>query len=473
MTFKAGQIYDLSQKKLTDVKFAIPGFLALEWFPTPGSSTLATSPASIVAKEVYARVRQVYSGSLDADAPDFYMYIMAMDSVYSFIASLKRVYRALVAYSPENFALPDGLLTALGFTPPQIIDLKQHRTQLWQITNELIHMCDKFKVPSSMDVFNRHYWMNDNVYTDAASANSQMYVFYQRKYYKYASLNTPQGDPAAGLTLVDVKTTLQSGIVDYLFNFGRELIEALVAWDDAYTIAGYMRRAYEDDPSFTIDQLAVDETLVPVYVEEVLMQIENSFPVIGSAYDRIWDCNITQDPLTNSVLSTPRVSMTYSASDYTDVTISLQYLQPRISIRSDTPSVTDSVVASRLLNHCSVNASTSTSVTYDIIAGTEILMDYVLVTGTGDPGGVWPSYVLGGVDITVVDGAEPLTQDQDYTSLPMFDWHPILWSAKVTTLGTTVAPLGDIHNLTNISVDALQNIHRICQFSEFNSFRSQ
>lgn len=188
--------------------FHIPGVLALDWIPSIGVSNEATSPSSVAAKEIYAKVRSKYSGALDADAPDFMVYLMALDSVFAYIAWCKRIYRTLNAWTPNNYVLPDTLLSAYGLTVQDIQSLREQRVLLWQIINELVLQSRKFTCPALMDVFNRHYWLSDNVYTDANSINAQLYVFNLGGVYQFANLPIvgDSSNTAAGLKMISPPT---------------------------------------------------------------------------------------------------------------------------------------------------------------------------------------------------------------------------------------------------------------------------
>lgn len=131
-----------------DADLYIPGVMSLQWAPTIGQSSLPTDPASIAAKEMYGKVREAFSGSIDADAPDFPIYLCALDSIDAYIGALKRLFRIVNAYTPENYAIPDLLLAALGCTPNTIADMRANRMKMYQYINELVGMTHKFRCPA-------------------------------------------------------------------------------------------------------------------------------------------------------------------------------------------------------------------------------------------------------------------------------------------------------------------------------------
>lgn len=462
--------------------YSVPGAMALHWIPSLGISNAATDPASVLGKEMYARVRQVYSGSLDADAPDFVMYVMAIDSIYTYIAWLKRVYRILNAWSPDNYFMPDGLLSAMNFSAADIASLRQNKTEFWQLINELVLQTRKFTVPSSMDIFNRHYWMSDNVYTDAPSINSQFYLFTLDGVYKYAALNMPTGDPAAGLAMTKLPVVGDHATItpDVLYQFGLDLINALVAWDDAYTINGYLRRAFEGDGQFLVSELASTEILTPVYEPEVLAQIENSRCAPGAyALSNYTGFNVTQNVTTNAVISNPTFTVTVAADVDAIMVHQPWRMSPWLSIRSDSPTVADSVIASRLQVACTAQKNSSAYVV-SVSCGTEVPLYWTVGRGTFNGAGVFTGYAfsvyhqVGIFELFATKGQSDIDTKLSAISrqveVSAFDWHPLGYFVTMGSTGANPTFNGDIHNMSVISTTNLQNLHKICMYSEMNSF---
>lgn len=476
-----GAYTNASTVQYTDVRMRIPGVLQINWSPSVGQSTQPTDPASIVGKEVYAAVRKVFSGSIDADAPDFVMYLLALDSLFSYIGALKRVYRCLTAWSPDNFQTPDVLLSSLGVSTGSAKTLRANEADFLRMINELVLQSRKFRCPAIMDLFNRHYWLNDNVYTDAPTINSQFYVFNQQFFLQLksdAAIPNETTITAAGLVAKNTPLVRSDSLtVQSLWNFGLSLIQALDAWDDCYLISGYLMRAYEGVPSFTVDELNFGDSLTPVYVEEVLTQIENTRMVFGQTVSA--SLNIYQDPSTNAVISQP----------VTTVSSTLTYglerdLPPILSLRSDLPTVEENVIASRLqmssgLTQITPVISSSATEGYPIHCASEVVISMSLYGcdphAVGSPNNA--------VSLRSVFGVSTgRTSDTMYTSLPMylwltqFDWHPILYmlfmDSDTPNSGAQIIPIGDLHNVTVLDRAQLKELNRICLFSEFGSFTS-
>lgn len=465
----------------------VPGVMALDWMPSVGTSERATDPASIMIKEMYAQVRSAFGGStLAADPPDFGIYIFALDSIFTYIAYLKRLYRVLNVWTPENYVLPDIVLAAMGFTNNDIQKLRIERVQLWEYINELVYMTRKLTCPAIMDLFNRHYWMSDNVYTDAPEINSQFYLFNLVAVYRYEALPMPgTTDDAAGLSMIKLPQyqNANSGVTitaQILYDFGRQLIEDMVAWDDGYIISGYLKKAYDGVPVFMVDELPQNQPFNPVYVEEVLSQIENSRTVVnGDAFFSVptdFDMsgfNVTQSVANNTINSKPQYTAPFSTVTG-EGAVSTWSVMPYLSIRSQAPTVADNIVASRLHAACDVVADYSAkTMQVTVIAATEIpirwrYVSHPVAAHLADIN----NYTVPSVFGYGVSGSGAVSFLLSYLSLGQFDWHPFVTILQFSTANKRVitAIAGDTHNFTTISIEDLKNLHRVCVYSELNAF---
>lgn len=498
---KMGLWIDESSTDAQAATYYIPGVCTINWAPSIGLSENATDPASLVGKEIYGRVRKVYSGSLRADAPDYVIYLMALDSLFSYIAWLKRLYRLLTAWTPNNYMFPDRVVSALTWGHTTATSLLQDRMALWGYINDLVYQSRKFTAPASMDIFNRHYWMNDNIFTDANMANSQIYLLNQKWFYKYYTTKSPQNVDVGGCQNVSLEATL-SNVTDgsyakALYNFGLDLINALVAWDDAYTINGYLQRAYEGEPLFGVTELAQDEVVAPIYSEEVLSQIENSTsvldgePQIPTSYT--FHNTIYQDPTTNAVLCFPYLIAS------TNMPMLGSQMNVMMSSRMESPTILDNVLQSRL--KCFTRLQTNltrtipkfamqqdediygtgsegtdvkaaTQYTYDIYSGTEIVLERTLHFN-------YSSGSTAKFDLPyVINSAGSSSALKEYIGyrlavLSQWDWAPLtLISSKdgETQTSLSIQPVCDVHNVTVMSGDELNEMHRVCILSELNAF---
>lgn len=462
--YRPGMSIPLGEKGLAPV----PGIMTITWFPTIGPASVPTDPVNVAAREIYGRVRAAYSGRLYADAPDFVVYLLSLSGIFSYIAALKRIYRITNMYTPFNQLLPDKLLTEMGFNNVQILTLKSGRVKLWQNINELISMTAKFRCPAVFDYMNRHYWLNDNVYADAASPAAQLYVLQQAAFFKFAMVNTPDGVPAGGCTVVSppwLADSSSASIIDEMFSTGRSMIDALASSEDAYTINGYLERAYEGYPVFGVDPLVQDEPFEPLYSEPVLRQIENiglsgMYPSIPNLSTSLWDraisvSNIAQDPSTNSLLQTVSCKFTYKGPSTPPAFTAPTEWRTPLNSRMDVPSVEEVVEISRLaavLDWENKETINDAQFSVPVICGSEVVVG-MTVGFLGADGKTMQSLSLQTEynDVTSLD-------KQALAILEAFDWHP-----RVTLIsGQLFIPAYDIHNVASVTVDQLRELNKVC-----------
>nr|AVX53627.1 putative capsid [Marmot picobirnavirus] len=458
--YRAGMAIPLSRTAITapggNPTYHIPGTMSLSWVPFVGGEGDPSAPANIAGREIFNRVRAAFSGSLDADAPDFMMYFMALDSIFSYIGSLKRVFRIIANYHPDNMNLPVGLLNSMGITTEYYQNLSRDRMQLYSAINELVHMTDKFMCPAVFPVFERHYWLNDNVYADADNMNAQFYVFNQTKYLKFAMLDAEGASSvkAGGLTYVDRPNW---STISGLYNFGVQLINALSAWDDAFIISGYLRRAFEGEANFKLDEIMYNDRFTPVYVPEVLAQIENSFSDLAGSSSYSFT-SITQNVANNTV----KTNYTCSFNPGVDQ----GYVKPYLNIRSEAPSITEVTEATRLQTFVASNN--------DLICGTEAVLGYnIYTTDSEQTIAVFDqTLVIDCTDDGQIMAYKAWLDMKTWSIVSGFDWHPFAFLIRYQDMVGVeeVTPYGDVHNFTTFDMEVARQLNRVCMFSEFNAF---
>lgn len=424
----------------TNKYYNIPGIMAIKYAICAGRSDNVTDPASIISKEMYGKIRSAFSGGIVADPPDLFIYMMAMDSIYNQIAEMKRLFRAIGQYFPENYCVPEGLigaLTGLAGNDAAVNALIDDKMLFFQQINELVGMVQKFRVPSIMKVMDRHYWLGDYVYTDANALNSQWYVFVNTTHYKFALDAEGKGQ----LTPVSFvyKTTESASYTTQWYQHVRGLIEALANSEDAYTISGYFERAYSDTPMFMVAPLLYNEQNIPQYVPEVLAQIENSW-VLGVPTSTL---TVTQEPSSNAIITTPTVPTTWTKD---------LILHNQLSIRNPVPTIFDTIIASRMqpaTDGLAVWPATEVPTGYEIhLAGTFVVRNQTFS----------PTITPAGDDFAFIAAAS------------RFDWSPFFYQYSPADTVNLVNQVGDIHNVTSFSHKQMRELNRVCLYSEFGAF---
>lgn len=497
--YRPGMDINLYEASTKTYSMEIPGVMSLQWLPSIGISKEATDPASVLGKEMYARVRNAYSGRLYADAPDYVMYILALDGIFSYIAWLKRLYRILAVWSPENRLVPDRILKGMGLCDEDIVKLRAEKVQLWQYINELVLQSRKWTCPSGIDYINRHYWMNDNVYTDDATINSQFYMFNMQGVYSYGVVDyeDPEAEnpvPIMGMVMKympwyrilgeDISTKEPNVLsADWLYRYGIDLINALNEWDDSYTINGYLSRAYEGQALFIVEEEPLMSEFVPKFEPEVLMQIENSTTIpYGYGHVDLKGMNVGQDVRTNAILCSNTLTFSGVAPNtFGENMLTVGKPRPFISCRAANPGPLENVIATRLKSFArsvSRKGSDSAGYTFTVVvdSATEIALSWQMVSDNVNM--ATASTIIGNAVPTFVSYYDPdptatkaLMKIMDMSN---FDWHPMILVAHVAS-SAAVQPdglhiFGDVHNITTITMDQLDELHKICLFSEFNSF---
>lgn len=452
--------------------YNIPGVIALDFLPSIGYSNNHQSGPSQLALELYARVRANYSSSLEADGPDMVVYVMAIANAYMYISYLKRIYRTVNSYSPINYLTPHSLLQAYGLDSNAITNLRNKLDLFRSYINQLIAAMRVFRVPAEFDVMRRYVWLCDNVFMDAEDlSEAQLYCFVPRGFYTYATQNTPDGVEASGLEMLEMPMeaamapAFDSDPAEFLFKYGMTLISNLKDWETSLTISGYFQRAFSNANWFAMDEIPEGDLQVPFYNEEVLGQIENflGIPVSSGAKlhaDRS-GMNVSQNPKTNAILSANTVYATVGP----DAAIPIP-TTPCMNMRDKYDPGTI-VINSRMM------AMTTTA---GPVSGATSKFQYVVDSGTEVP--LWmrlilPQYVS---DSVPLDGAiigsyhAPSTATAVYPIgiflVESFDWHPFMYYVT----GNTVVPIGDLHKFAPVPRDAIERLHQICLFSEYNAF---
>lgn len=320
--------------------------------------------------------------------------------------------------------------------------------------------------------------MSDNLYTDDATINSQFYLFNPRGFYKYGTVKDTNNQDVPALLFQDAPGYSTSSIsVAQLFKFGQDLIDALAGWDDSYTINGYLQRAYEGTPLFLVEEISQDEVLVPQYVPEVLLQIENSMGIPGantlvtfSGSSADINLTISQDVPTNSVVFTPEYTFTPVGTPG-EMPGLLTTMKHFISQRTSSPTALENTIATRLQANFDVSAITGG---YKIVikGATEIPLGWRFVEKLPTSSKAMNDYIPVALttflkaDATINDYKQLVMALRKYAKLAAFDWHPFFF----ITSGGELIPVGDVHNITVVSKDQMDKLNRVCLFSEFNSF---
>lgn len=466
-----------SKFKVGGEAFSVPGIMAINWIPTIGQSDSANSPVNLVAREAYSFVRHANSGHSNYDAPDMMMYILAMDSLYSFYAAMVRVYGVMMLYNGMNRYMPKRLVEAMGF---DFDDISQNMAQFRWLINQVAYKLTALYVPSGMTYFERHIWLNSGVYVDSASIKAQTYVFKQSAYYVYNA--TAATNYAATLKYTPVPSNLT---LAKCTKFVNDMLNPILADEDMNIISGDMLRAFGVDNLFTVSPISEDYVVVPSYSQEVLSQIQN-LTILGEpdttrSTNNGYHADIVQrikvdsfTPGIYQVLTFVGDSVPQSAKTDDELYAWICNGYDRlITMLNDNPTSDEILVATRLTNIIDIFGVEETTVAgskYNrCIFGADILSTEV-VTGVN-------IYSVDADDDTVSRSLRPFTlvgasakkypntlsiEMRTLSLVSAFDWHPNVYlmhsegdDGSVTLDGTLV----EFNNFTPVDKNDLRKLH--------------
>lgn len=390
---------------------AVPGIMAIYTAPAFGYSDNPNSPVNIAARNLFTFVRHANSGSWNYNAPDMMLYILAMDSLYSYVSYLKRIYGVASLYSVTNRYYPKAMVQAMGV---DFEDLQSNLADFRAAINILAVKANKFVVPSTMAYTARHEWMYDHIYIDAETDKPQTYLYVPDGFFKYGltkitdaggeiftsgELSYTRLMPLFG-NLTGQPAELQVGTMNPvplltvadLINYGNNLVDPLLQSQDINVMCGDILKAF-GDRVHRISGIAEDYTVLPMYNMEVLDQIQNA-TLIGSYVD---GTSITQDETKGWLVFKPWFDYPYSFTDttYRSPGFNAYWSKRLINFQKSGVEPKDTMVATRLTNIASAQDNDNLRLQFSSIASDVACYAHIYYYGQGDmdaaelEGSVW------------------------------------------------------------------------------------
>lgn len=483
-----GAPYISSIKQNPYVTTQITGLATFEILPTIGISDTPNSAANIAAQQIFTLCRKANSGfGKNYDKPDLMMLIIAMDSAYMLYEDMVRAWRMLGSYITTNRYLPNGYLTALGYSPKLVSQYKDFQGLLEMFAFQL----SSIPVPDEFDVIRRHSWLFSNIYKDAESGKAQGYAFVPKGLYIWTEGATDAPTQLQYYSMLQLRgsqTLFET--VDQLQAAINTVMEPLLGSQDVGVISGDLMKAFGDTKTaIKITVPTTDSLLYPVYNREVLYQIMNAdvtnvaLPATTSASSF---ANITQSledlgagPWIKHVL-TPVTSMENQCSSV---------MKKLINMHTESPSVDEVLVATRYQNTIDPETMKFTSYGTEIITGMKVwAMETVAGVSTGKVTGFELYQHL--IDYVTEKDEQSITMQlnryESQTSLlaqaSQFDWFPTeyRWESNGVPMSgaiemTLLGFYQDIENVNFFDHSIIAKLNEICVLSEFTckSYPSQ
>lgn len=434
-------------------KVVIPGIMALEYIPYIGGNGAAVSPINQAALSLYSYVNYGNSRNTKYDPSDLMMYILGMDSAYSFHAWMMRVYGIAKLYSQVNRYYPLTLLQSIGVDPSIITNLADFRAYI----NSYAWKLGSFFVPNSIPYINRHVWLNSNVFKDSPQSKSQTYMFSQRAFHVWnetGSVEHPGSEcrieylPDTAMKYADIVT------------FGDKIVNNLLASQDIGIMGSDIKMAFGEGQLIQMGTMSEDYVVVPVYNPEVMPQIHNATalgePVSaessgGSIYQR--DGVIFQDLAfeANSISSDGTKFRNY----YVDSAINDHVF---LDSPYENPTPGDVMIMTRLHSRVKYNGSDSLPVD---TAGSEVVLRFKIYTTIHPATGLSNALEFNSSNVIVGDSAVPYDKtlrNAGYASeVNAFNMHPMI------ICGGTSSPEYKVNDTT---------LYDLVRFYEYTTYTS-
>lgn len=252
---------------------AASGLMTIHFTPCPGISKDMTSPINRQAVRVYSYLRSMLRSANAYDAADLMMYMLGVDSLYTYWAYLRRAYGVAQLFTPMNKYYPRRLLQAMGISPDIVNNLADFRAYI----NRFALNIGRFAMPKDFDLTARHQWMCSGLYLDGQGTRAQTYMFVPALFWQFDN-TVETGSQLKGVQFGSFESTPTFRTLDQLITFGETLIADFDNDEDTMNISGDIYRAYNGN-LFSVEETPDNYSVVPIYDETVLSQIENSIAV--------------------------------------------------------------------------------------------------------------------------------------------------------------------------------------------------
>lgn len=451
----AGFAMDLGKSVFTNSEYVVPGIAVLKLVPSIGKSKNYASAANIAYVNQYAFIRHANSGARNYEFADLGISQLAVGQLFAYLASLVRIYGVAYTYSRQNRYFGTALLTALGVNPANIINnLAEFRAGL----NRIIEKCKFIAVPKDQAVYQRWIFVESSIYVDQPDlTKAQFYLTDFAGYWKWSATDSTHGSSLVYKELKSDNTRTYTELLD----FAEELIDAILQDEDCGTIYGDVLKSYGSEALMTISPVAEDYKVLPVYSEEVLLQIQNA-NMVGEIMTQTMNVTQSQD-LNGAIIFDPAVTQDSKALARTS--------NPVITIPAEVPTPEAVMVSTRLTP--TMVYDTDKKLTSLDSFGTEIPVYLRIFTRSpyASPEVYWFD-LQNFINITADSDMNKIaTIMEQMSKLDKFAFHPSVTISRWTGTSGEVKPalVGFFKDLTNYTVmtyNDLRKLHDVAVMSE-------
>lgn len=433
-------------------KTDVPGIMRLDYVPSIGLSQDNVSPVNMAAQSIYSYVNYANSRNTSYDRTDMMLFLIAMDSAYSYLSHLKRIYGLARLYSATNRYLPNSLLFAMNVNP---FSITSNLNDLRAYINTYAAKLGSFFVPASFTYLQRHAWMNYNVFSDSDKPfKSQLYFYYQQAFYKYNETNSEQG---TALIYTPLPTTVMK--FEDLTTFGEQLLQPLLNSQDIGIMGSDMLKAFGESGLIKMNTIDSDFTIDIAYSPEVLTQIQNTVAV-GDLSVTQHLADITQDNKTGTILQTLKAQASVGGNSNAAISGVSNYF---LNMPMVNPTPDNVMVATRNMSWVSSDLL--------VHSGSEVVTNMKVFSTPSKPQES-TNIITSSIVTNTVDADAFMAYANIVKAIVPFNMHPrIIVGAVVGTGGDKYAVnnaiLCDYENYTPLPVVDLQKMHEVALLSMF------
>lgn len=502
---KPGYPINLYEKNSASSAQYVPGIMTYYYVPTFGVSNDGDSALNVAATALYTKLRLRTNVASNYDKNDAMLFVIAGGQLLAYYSYLIKIYGCIQDWSMTSTYQPRPIVESMGVNYDNLVtQLADFRAWI----NQFAYSLQSLPIPKVLYYTTRQIFMNESIYKDANSDKAQLSHFVPLGFYCYeegtvASVNGGQMVFKSLPGFTNGAQNSQGGTMTLtdLIEYGNMLLNPVLGSQDmSQYIAGDILKAYTSANLYTVSPIAETFTVKPVYVPEVLEQMENMFIYPG------WHAvaSLTQKTIiNNSYLSSNLVLLAGTDAQPTTTSTDDKYnaafsatLGKQTSLilnRHEADFPQDRVMTMTRLSGVYPQYQTSddgwlgpNGKTYKAgyipyTCGTEIILDaqiryYQETTSVGTQQ-TFKSYfktfrwALSASSYTLYP---MLVQDSVLSS---FDWHPrvvtLIYTPSSGSYPDSITSMNggtwDLDNYTTISVDVLDNLNRVALLGEFAS----
>lgn len=250
----------------------MPGIMTMYTIPTFGPLNDWSSPFNVAIRDMYTYIRHANSGHSNYDAANLGMYLMTYDSAATYYAWMVRLYGLTRTVLVQNAYTPKDLVTAAGGDYNTLVT---NLADLRGYINSYAVRLNALKVPSKWHILERHMWQYTHVFADSPTNKASFYVFRPAGVWEY----TLRADPTStGLDLIPLTGSRNLTAIKAT---GEKLLNSVLNDEDFNIMSGDILKAYGEN-TFSLNLISEDYAVMPVYDQEVLMQIHNASLILST-----------------------------------------------------------------------------------------------------------------------------------------------------------------------------------------------